>query len=114
MESTIEIKVSLDDQKMPEKIKWNAPAGGVDEFQEARALLLGIWDEKERSALRIDLWINQFAVDEMIDFFFQTFHGMADTYARSTRDQEMADELKAFAKAFHKKAMDRLRESSQP
>ncbi len=113
MKSTIQIEVTLDEEKMPGKIQWKAPAGGVDQLQDARAILLGLWDENERSALRIDLWIKEFAVDEMNDFFFQTFMGMADTYSRATRDQELAEELKAFARAFHKKAMDKLSQASQ-
>jgi gliding motility-associated protein GldC len=102
--STINIQVELDADKMPESIHWNAPDGGVDGMQKAKAFLLGLWDGEEKTALRIDLWTQKMMVDEMNDFFFQTFMGMADTYVRATRNGDIANEMKEFAKKFHKTA----------
>ncbi|RYD58753.1 MAG: gliding motility protein GldC [Sphingobacteriales bacterium] len=102
--SNINIQIELDEEKMPEIIEWNAPDGGVDGMQKAKGMLLGLWDGEEKSALRIDLWTKKMMVDEMNDFFYQTFLGMADTYLRATRNQELATELKEFGKSFHKKA----------
>jgi len=102
--STINIQVGLAEDKMPESIQWTAPDGGVPDWQNAKAVLLGLWDGDEKSALRIDLWTSKMMVDEMNDFFFQTFFGMADTYQRATRNEELAAELKQFAKDFLKKA----------
>lgn len=104
MKSTINIQVELDEEKMPEIIEWNAPDGGVDDLQKAKAVLLSLWDGDQKSALRIDLWTKKMMVDEMNDFFYQTFFGMADTYLRATRNEGLTEELKAFAKEFHKKA----------
>jgi gliding motility-associated protein GldC len=108
MKSTINIQVELDEEKMPEIIEWNAPDGGVDDLQKAKAILLGLWDGDEKSALRIDLWTKKMMVDEMNDFFYQTLYGMADTYLRATKNAALAEELKAFAKDFLKKAGDAL------
>jgi gliding motility-associated protein GldC len=108
MKSTINIQVDLDEEKMPEIIEWNAPDGGVDDLQKAKAVLLSLWDGDQKSALRIDLWTKKMMVDEMNDFFYQTFFGMADTYLRATRNEELTAELKAFAKEFHKKAASAL------
>src|ERR1700754_1883150 len=106
MRSNINIQVELDEDKMPDSIEWTAPDGGMDKPQAAKGLLLGLWDGEEKTALRIDLWTRKMMVDEMNDFFYQTLFGMADTYARATRNEELANELKEFAKAFHKKATD--------
>ena len=106
--SQINIQVELDEEKMPEKIEWNAPDGGVEGWQDTKGILLGLWDGQEKTALRIDLWVNKMMVDEMNDFFYQTLFGMADTYARATRNTELANELKEFAKDFHKKAIAAL------
>ncbi|WP_276132262.1 gliding motility protein GldC [Polluticoccus soli] len=108
MKSTININVELDEEKMPETIEWNAPDGGVDDLQKAKAILLGLWDGDQKSALRIDLWTKKMMVDEMNDFFYQTFFGMADTYLRATKNAELSNELKEFAKSFLKKASDAL------
>jgi gliding motility-associated protein GldC len=104
MTSQINIQIELAEDKMPEMIQWTAPDGGVDEWQKAKAVLLGLWDGEAKEALRIDLWTSKMMVDEMNDFFFQTFHGMADTYLRATKNVELAAELKEFAKSFIKKA----------
>jgi gliding motility-associated protein GldC len=108
MKSQINIQVELAPDKMPENIEWRAPDGGVPDWQKAKAILLGLWDGDEKSAMRIDLWTNKMMVDEMNDFFFQTIFGMADTYARATRNGELAEEMKAFARTFLKKASDAL------
>ncbi len=106
MTSHINIEIELAEDKMPEAIQWTAPDGGVAEPQKAKAILLGLWDGEEKSALRIDLWTSKMMVDEMNDFFYQTFYGMADTYLRATRNAELAEELKEFAKEFLKKASE--------
>lgn len=108
MKSTINIHVEVDEDKMPETIEWSAPDGGVDDLQKAKAVLLGLWDGDQKSALRIDLWTKKMMVDEMNDFYYQTFFGMADTYLRATKNAELSNELKEFAKAFLKKASDAL------
>jgi gliding motility-associated protein GldC len=109
MKSTINIQVDLDDEKMPESIEWNAPDGGVDGMQKAKAFLLGMWDGEEKSALRIDLWTRKMMVDEMNDFFYQTFFGMAETYVRATKNADLGNDMKEFAKTFLKKATDKLK-----
>ena len=43
----VTINVSLDENKIPEKIKWSAPDGGVED-QEAKAMFLTFWDGKKR------------------------------------------------------------------
>ena len=108
MKSNINIQVELDQEKMPSTIEWNAPDGGVDNYQQAKAILLGLWDGQEKSALRIDLWTTKMMVDEMNDFFYQTFFGMAETYHRAMKNAELATKIKDFAKNFIKEATDAL------
>ena len=45
-------------------------------------------------------------VDEMADFYYQTFMGMADAFMRATQQQELVDDMKAHAKTFYKKFRD--------
>ena len=93
---------------MPETIAWQAPDGGVEGFQPAKAMLLGLWDGQEKTAMRIDLWTQKMMVDEMVDFFYQSLMGMADTYSRATRNTALATEMKSYAKDFHAKALAAL------
>lgn len=107
----INIRVYLDNEKMPEHIQWNA--GEADSPQHAKAVLLSLWDGSEKTALRIDLWTKKMMVDEMNDFFFQTLYGMAETYQRATNNETLAKELKKFAKDFHEKAIKIMEEEEQ-
>jgi len=113
MKSNINIQVALDDDKMPETIEWTAPDGGVPDLQKAKGMLLGLWDGEQKTALRIDLWTNKMMVDEMNDFFYQSIFGMADTYARATRNTALANEMKDFARSFIKKATELLQQEEE-
>ena len=101
--STITIKVKLDEDKIPQQIEWNATGTTTEHTQQAKGLMLSFWDGVDKSALRIDLWTKDMMVDEMADFFYQTIMTMADTYGRATRNTEMVDDMKKFAKEFYGK-----------
>lgn len=100
----IHIDVMLDNEQMPELIEWNASGSDTDKAQAAKGMLLSLWNGSEKTAMRIDLWTKKMMVDEMNDFFFQTLMTLADTYTRATRNKDLSDELKAFARDFKKKA----------
>lgn len=99
-ENNIEIRLELDEQKIPRSISWAAHVNGEDKIHQAKAMLLAFWDGADKSAMRLDLWTAEMMVDEMADFFYQTLQTMADTYQRATHYADQADEMKAFAKDF--------------
>jgi gliding motility-associated protein GldC len=101
--STISIDVSMNENRVPESITWNASDTGAENAQKAKAMMLSFWDGAEKTALRIDLWTKDMMVDEMADFFYQTMMTMADTYGRATKYNEQVDEMKKFAKDFYSK-----------
>jgi gliding motility-associated protein GldC len=101
--SKIEIDIELDDNKVPQSINWHATDSTADEKQAARSMMVAFWDADDKAALRIDLWTKDMMIDEMTDFYYQTFMGMADTYMRATQQQELSDDMKNFAKEFYKK-----------
>ncbi|MEG0917573.1 MAG: gliding motility protein GldC, partial [Myroides sp.] len=91
--STIKINVSVDENKVPDDIRWTASDGGI-ENEQAKAMLLSIWDSKVQETLRIDLWTKEMPVDEMKVFFHQTLVAMADTFERATDDKKMSDTMR--------------------
>lgn len=105
-ESKINIAIKLNDEKVPQQIVWNATDSTADGQQHAKAMLLALWDSKDKSALKIDLWTEEMMMDEMASFFAQTMVTMADTFQRATRNQELATDLKEFAKKFHDKFVE--------
>lgn len=101
--SNISIDVYLDEQKVPEQIKWKASDSNADMEQVAKAMMLAFWDAADKSALRIDLWTKDMMVDEMADFYYQLLMTMADTFNRATNQPELSAEMKEFAKDFMQK-----------
>jgi gliding motility-associated protein GldC len=100
--SKIQITVGLDDNRIPEKLYWTAQDGGVSN-EEAKAVMLSVWDQKKQESLRVDLWTKDMPVDEMKLFFHQTLLTMSDTYLRATQDEKMAATMKDFCYYFAEK-----------
>jgi len=103
-ENSIHIQVELDELKMPIDISWSAPDNTPENSRKAKAFLLSLWDGGDKTALRIDLWTKDMMVDEMEDFFYQTLVTMADTYQRATRHDDLAADMKHFARTFIQKS----------
>lgn len=104
--STISIDVYLDENKVPEVIKWKASDSNTDMEQKAKAMMVSFWDGADKSALRIDLWTKEMMVDEMADFYYQLLMTMADTFNRATNQPELTADMKQFAQRFMKKFKD--------
>lgn len=100
--SDIKITVGLDENNVPDKLLWTAQDGGIEQ-EEAKALLLSVWDSKAKETLRIDLWTKDMPVDEMKQFFHQTLVAMADTFQRATADEKMSDTMRDFCDYFAEK-----------
>ena len=100
--SKIEFTVGLDENKVPEKLHWNAEEGGISN-EEAKALMISVWDAKTKDTLRMDLWTKDMPIDEMKQFFNQTLVAMAGTFERATNDDKMSATMRDFCDYFAEK-----------
>ncbi len=100
--SKIELNVELDENRVPEKLRWSAEDGGITN-EEAKAMMLSVWDSKTQETLRIDLWTKDMPVDEMKVFFHQTLVAMSNTFNRATQDEKMTATMKDFCDYFAEK-----------
>lgn len=100
--SEITLKVGLDENRVPEELNWSAQDGGI-ENEEAKAMMLSVWDSKNQESLKIDLWTKDMPVDEMKVFFHQTLVTMADTFMKATQDEKMTATMKDFCDYFAEK-----------
>ena len=100
--SEITLRVTLDENSVPEELKWSAQDGGI-ENEEAKAMLLSVWDSKNKESLKIDLWTKDMPVDEMKIFFHQTLVGMSNTLMKATQDEKMTSTMKDFCDYFAEK-----------
>ncbi|MCL6268080.1 gliding motility protein GldC [Flagellimonas myxillae] len=100
--SEIKLTVGLDENRVPEALNWSAQDGGI-ENEEAKAMMLSVWDSKHKESLKIDLWTKDMPVDEMKVFFHQTLVTMADTFMKATQDEKMTATMRDFCDYFAEK-----------
>ncbi|WP_299366446.1 gliding motility protein GldC [Winogradskyella sp.] len=100
--SKIELNVELDENRVPERLNWSAQDGGVNN-EEAKAIMLSVWDSNAQETLKIDLWTKDMPVDEMKQFFHQTLVTMSDTFLRATQDEKMTATMRDFCDYFAEK-----------
>ena len=100
--SMITLTVGLDENRVPEELHWSAEDGGIVD-QEAKAMLLSVWDSKHKESLKIDLWTKDMPVDEMKIFFHQTLVALSETFMKATQDEKMTATMKDFCAYFAEK-----------
>ena len=100
--SKITLEVTLDENRVPEGLNWTAEDGGIDK-EEAKAMLLSVWDSRNKESLKIDLWTKDMPLDEMKVFFHQTLTAMSDTFQRATGDEKMSATMRDFCDYFAEK-----------
>jgi gliding motility-associated protein GldC len=101
--SEIRLAVRMNNEGI-QGIEWEADEAPEPGKQQAKAMILSLWDPKTRNSLRIDLWTQDMSVDDMNDFFFQTLLSMADTYKSATNNKDLMADIKIFAREFAEKA----------
>jgi gliding motility-associated protein GldC len=100
--SEIKINVSLDENKVPEKLFWSADDGQISNM-ESKALLLSVWDSMNKDTYKINLWTKEMPINEMKQFFHQTLVSMADTFEMATSDDKMSATMRDFCDYFAEK-----------
>ena len=100
-QANINILVELDENKIPEKLVWSAPDGGVKN-KISNAIFLSIWDHKNNESLSIDLWTKQMPVEEMNEFFYQSLLTMGEAFHKATENNKIKDALKKFSTSIEK------------
>lgn len=101
-DATINIAVKKDENHVPDTMSWTASDSNVKD-KDAKAMMLSMWDEKQQTALRMDLWTKEMKVDEMKLFVHQTIVTMADSFEKATGEQQMAMAMRDFCDYFAEK-----------
>ena len=101
--SEIKFNVTIDENKLPVEINWNASGSGNDKPEPCKAIMVAIWDPKTKSTLKIDLWTKDMLVDEMKKFFHQTLLSMSETLQRATSEDKLAADMRDFCRHFAEK-----------
>ena len=99
--SEIKFTVTLDDNMVAERIDWSA--SDAKTHNTSKGVMISVWDAKENNTMRIDFWTKDMMVEEMCQFYHQTFLSMADTFERATGETEVAKSMRNFAQQFGEK-----------
>ena len=91
--SEIKFTIQLDDERVPEKITWEATEKNSNDLAETKAINISLWDHENKSTLRIDLWTKEMPVFEMKRFYIDSLGGMAQNILQATGDEFMATEM---------------------
>jgi gliding motility-associated protein GldC len=97
-QSEIKFTITLDDNKIPQKIDWSAT--DTNKESTSNAVMIALWDAEEKNTLRIDLWTKDMMVEEMKQFYHQNLLSMADSFERATGEVEAAKAMRNFAQEF--------------
>lgn len=100
--SKIEFNIDMDENRIPEQLRWSAEDGNIVD-EKAKALLISVWDSEKKDTLRMDLWTKDMPVGEMKQFFHQTLISMANSFERATNDDKMSATMRDFCDYFAEK-----------
>jgi gliding motility-associated protein GldC len=96
----INFVIELDDNKLPESIKWMAESDTPIQFKDAKAIMISLWDRNENVTLAMDLWTKDMLINEMSALYYQTLIHLADSYKRATSDENASNLLRESAEKF--------------
>ncbi len=91
--SQIKFLVTLDKDKIPEKITWNAEDSMGNEFSETKSISLALWDHEKMNTLKIDLWTKDMEINNMRRFYIDCIGGIGQSILNSTGDEHMSKEV---------------------
>jgi gliding motility-associated protein GldC len=99
--SEIKFTVTLDDERVPEKIDWSA--SDLQEEAATNAIMIALWDAQKSNTLRVNLWTKSMMKEEMKKFHHQSLLFMADNFERATGDVETSRAMRNFAQKLGEK-----------
>jgi gliding motility-associated protein GldC len=99
----IKLTIDLDDNNVPETILWESTDSTNKEAVPVKSIMLALWDQNYKNALRIDLWTKDMPVDEMKLFFYQTLMTMGDSFLRATGETNIVEDLRDYCAHFAEK-----------
>ncbi|MFZ1677130.1 MAG: gliding motility protein GldC [Saprospiraceae bacterium] len=101
--SEIIVRISLDENKVPDHIEWQASEGGQKHPAESKSVFLSLLDKDTLDTSTLFLWTKECQVAEMDRNVFYALGSMADGYYKATQNTELANEMRRFVQYFGEK-----------
>ena len=100
MNHQLKINISLDENKVPEKITWEQEK----ELNEVKAFFIQTWDKEQKVTTSLNLWTKAMTTDEMKMLFHQSLVSMVESLERAVPDEaEIIKDLYATCNYFAEK-----------
>ncbi len=100
--SEIHFTVELDQDRVPEKIFWDATENPNEGINETKAISISVWDHYHRGLLGINLWTKDMPVDEMNHFAIDVVGNLSQMMKDSTNDPKLIQILEEAGKQMTK------------
>lgn len=101
--SEIKINITLDANRVPEHIEWQASDANQSHPAETKSILLALLDKETLDTSTLFLWTKECQVAEMDRKMYYTLMAMTDGYYRATQNAELANEMRRFVAYFGEK-----------
>jgi gliding motility-associated protein GldC len=91
--SEINFTIELDENRVPEKIFWDATENPNEGINESKAISISVWDHYHKGLLGINLWTKDMPVDEMNHFAIDVVGNLSQMLKDSTQDPKIIEIL---------------------
>tara|TARA_X000000950_G_scaffold283771_1_gene385377 strand:- start:12330 stop:12707 length:378 start_codon:yes stop_codon:yes gene_type:complete len=96
------IDVLMDENLIPEELKWSS-SQGKGQSEKASAALIYLWNAHKNETFSLDLWTKKMSVEEMNKMMFQTIMTLANSYEKATSEDQLANAMRDFGEFFGEK-----------
>jgi len=101
--SEINIRIDLDDQRVPAHIEWTASEGDRSQPAASKSVFLALLDKETLDTATLFLWTKECQVMEMDRKVFFALRALSDGYYKATQNTELANEMRRFVTWFGEK-----------
>lgn len=101
--SDISIRIQLDENRVPEKIEWQASDAAQSHPLESKSIFLALLDKDSLDTSTLFLWTKDCQVAEMDRKLFYALSAITDGYYKSTQNTALANEMRRFVQYFGEK-----------
>jgi len=98
--SKIDIEVTLDENKNPVDIQWQAESKDGQTTHVSKAMLLSFFDAQSKETFKIDLWTSDLQIAEMDRLMFNTLKALTETYYTATKNESLSNQMRSFVHHF--------------
>jgi len=111
--SEIKFTITLDDEKIPDQIHWEATDNPNEGIEEAKSISISVWDHFHKGTMKIDLWTKDMPMDEMKRFIIESIGGLGETLLSATGDTKMSGAIDVLCRDLTRHVEEEMRKQQR-